>query len=280
MSGKLVFFDVDGTLWDEKRVIPQSTCEAFKKLRQNGHRTFICSGRAKGNICMPSLLELKFDGIIAACGAYAEVDGQIIYNRLVEREVVIRTVEAIRKYNLPSVLEGPVKHWVSDWGFEEDDYVHNLFEVMGDKAIVLKGCPSDIEMNKFAADVLVMTDYAKLKEELSDYYRFIEHGLTPDLYINRNDADDPRRIRGVIEAVPRDVDKGNGIRRVCEYLGVDLRDTYAFGDSVNDLEMFSAVGHSICMGNGSEKAKAAAEWVTESLHENGLYNALEKYGLL
>ena len=69
---KAVFFDIDGTLWDEKMQIPQSTKEALKRLRENGHYAFLCSGRSRSNIRSPRLLELGFDGVVAACGTHID----------------------------------------------------------------------------------------------------------------------------------------------------------------------------------------------------------------
>ena len=42
MGTKAIFFDIDGTLWDEKFQIPESTKKAFEMLKNNGHLTFIC----------------------------------------------------------------------------------------------------------------------------------------------------------------------------------------------------------------------------------------------
>ena len=78
---KLIFFDIDGTLWDERMKIPESTKETIKKLKENGHKTFICSGRAKSNINDEELLSLGFDGIVAACGNHVEMDGKILYEK-------------------------------------------------------------------------------------------------------------------------------------------------------------------------------------------------------
>ena len=46
----LIFFDIDGTLWDENMQIPDGTIETLKQVQQNGHKIFLCSGRARGNI--------------------------------------------------------------------------------------------------------------------------------------------------------------------------------------------------------------------------------------
>ena len=65
-----------------------------------------------------------------------------------------------------------------------------------------------------------------------------------------------------------------------EYLGINKEDTYAIGDSINDLEMLQCVGHGIAMGNATQVAKDVAEYVTTDIHEDGIYNALKHYGLI
>ena len=41
---KLLFFDIDGTIWDNRMNIPESTVWTIKKLKEKGYKTFICSG--------------------------------------------------------------------------------------------------------------------------------------------------------------------------------------------------------------------------------------------
>ena len=79
--GKYVFFDVDGTLWDEKMIVPESNKLAIKMLQENGHKAFVCTGRAMGNVNDPQFDEIGFDGFIAACGNHVEMDNKILYER-------------------------------------------------------------------------------------------------------------------------------------------------------------------------------------------------------
>ena len=65
-----------------------------------------------------------------------------------------------------------------------------------------------------------------------------------------------------------------------ECLGISRKDTFCFGDSVNDIEMLRAVGTGIVMGNGEPAAREAADYVTDPVAENGIYNALEHLGLI
>ena len=53
-----------------------------------------------------------------------------------------------------------------------------------------------------------------------------------------------------------------------------MKDSVAFGDSVNDLDMFRAAGFAVAMGNGSDEAKDASDYVSSSLHEDGISKAL------
>ncbi|MBO4506321.1 MAG: HAD-IIB family hydrolase [Lachnospiraceae bacterium] len=280
MNRKLVFFDVDGTIWDWKRVVPDSAREAVRRMRENGHMAFICSGRAKGNLRAPWLLDIGFDGMVAACGAYVELEGEILYNRIIEQPQVKKTVDVLNRCKMPFVLEGPQKHWVSNWGFDRDDYVANLYELLKDDAVTIGGYTEGIEINKFSADILGMTDYREIRATLDDYFDFIEHGVTPDLLLASEHKGKPLEILGVIEAVPKGLSKGVGLKLVCEKLGIAPEDTIAVGDSVNDLEMFETAGTAIAMGNATEAAKQAADWITTDIHEDGVLNAMRHFGLI
>ena len=63
MEKKVIFLDIDGTLRGFDGVIPESTKEAIRLARANGHETVVCSGRSLYQIDK-SILDLGFDGII------------------------------------------------------------------------------------------------------------------------------------------------------------------------------------------------------------------------
>lgn len=259
---KIVFFDIDGTIWDDDMNIPDSTVAAIRALRANGHKAFLCSGRSRGNIRAKKLFDIGFDGVIAACGNHVEMDGEVLYEKILEPELVQKIVKLCMEHRMPVVLEGPVKHWLSESGFENDPYVDYLIEAMGEDAIFLKEYTEDIYINKFSADVLSDTDYEAIKGALEDEFDFMMHDSV------------------VLECIPKGTSKATGIAWLCEHLGVAVEDTYGIGDSVNDLDMLEFVGHGIAMGNGSQAAKDAAEYVTASLHEDGIFHALKHYGLI
>ena len=260
---KYVFFDIDGTLWDENMIVPESTKLAIRKLQENGHKAFVCTGRAMGNVNDPQFDEIGFDGFVAACGNHVEMDGKILYERNMSYEDVKAIYDVSRQYQLPIIYEGSKFQWLDREGFEGDAYIEYIVENLKDAARFLDECDlEEIEANKFSALINENTNYPAVENELSGLFDFMDHG------------------DGIIEAVPKGTSKATGITWLCEHLNVPFEDTYALGDSINDLEMLSLVGHSIAMGNASQVAKDMSEYVTTHIHEDGVWNALLHYGLI
>ena len=85
---------------------------------------------------------------------------------------------------------------------------------------------------------------------------------------------------GISEFSVKGIDKGYGVRRALDKLGLSIHGTYAFGDSENDLPMASAVETFVAMGNAMPAVKARAAYVTDSVQNDGIVSALEHFGLL
>ncbi len=258
---KAVFFDIDGTLWDYHNVIPDSTVQAIRLLHENGHYAFICSGRARAYIQEPALLALGFDGIVAGCGTHVELDGRLIYEHYIEPELAVHTVETVRHYGFRPVLEGPEYLYLDLNEFAHEPYGQKLLNEMGDRLAYICDHYGSWRINKLSC----ATDHADREgcfAALQEYYTYLIH----------NSA--------VAEFVPKGHTKATGMQRMCEALGIDRTDTFSVGDSVNDLDMLTYAGHGIAMGDGTPEAKAAADYVTAPLMEDGIYRALAHYGLI
>ena len=83
-----------------------------------------------------------------------------------------------------------------------------------------------------------------------------------------------------IDITLKGVTKGDAITELIAKLGIDKKDTYAFGDADNDVEMMQAVGTGIAMGRHSEKVGEVASMVTGTVKEEGITMALKKLGLI
>lgn len=257
---KAVFFDIDGTLWNERMEIPESTAVALQKLKENGCYTFICTGRSRSNVRAPKLLELGFDGIVAACGTHIDFRGETIFTELLKPHQVEHALKVMRRYGISVVLEGPAYIYVDDKDFPDDPYVVYLRKELGDDVKPITGT-KEFEINKMSA-VLNGADYERVCEELGAAFDVIRHG------------------EELIEIGPAGHSKATGIQKVCEHYAIAKENTYAFGDSANDIDMLKFVSHGIAMGNGTDEVKEAAEYVTTDIMENGIQNGLKYYGLI
>ena len=75
-------------------------------------------------------------------------------------------------------------------------------------------------------------------------------------------------------------DKARGIRAMADYLGFDISETMAFGDGGNDRPMLCAAGIGVAMGNAVDEVKAHADYVTSTVDEDGVWNALRHFDII
>ena len=92
----------------------------------------------------------------------------------------------------------------------------------------------------------------------------------PQLYVTRTH---PRLVEGTAEGV----DKGSGLLRLCELVGVEPAHVLVIGDSDNDIPMLKAAGVAVAMGNASPGVKAVADWIAPSIDDDGAVIALERF---
>ncbi|MBQ8994652.1 MAG: HAD-IIB family hydrolase [Oscillospiraceae bacterium] len=89
-----------------------------------------------------------------------------------------------------------------------------------------------------------------------------------------------RTSEGITEFMDPRVSKGNALYTYCRENNIDLKYVLACGDMENDIPLMQIAGHSICLQNGSDEAKAAADFVTSKpVWEDGLGDYFLETGL-
>lgn len=259
---KAVFFDIDGTLWDRDMRVPKSCVSAIRRLREKGNYAFLCSGRSRAAIQGKELLEdIGFDGILAGCGTYGEYQGEIVFERKLSQQEIGRLLAGLKKYRIPAILEGKKYLYANKEEFGEDPYLSYLDRILKYGMLPLSEYQGRFDANKISADY-TRGDAGGLCRELSADFEFLFHETR------------------VVEIMPKGYSKASGIRRMCSHLNIAHEDTYAFGDSANDIAMLQYVKHGVAMGNAAEDVKAAADYVTSDLFDDGIQHGLEYFSLI
>lgn len=258
MDRKAIFFDVDGTLVDcaqGMNCVLNSTEEAIKRIKRNGHLAVLATGRPK-SFLNEEITKLDFDAYITSNGAYIELDGKAIYNRTIEEETLEDVVSMCRVEEMDHIFEGQELSYFSSFTSE------NMKRLLGAFSIKSSYLTDSWQIGEVSANKMVLIfDNEKQRELgmglLEDKFAFMRHpGLNSyDVYF-------------------KDCTKADGIKRFTEHLGISMDNTFAFGDGINDIEMIQTVKYGIAMGNANEKLKKVARFVTDDVFSHGIYNAL------
>lgn len=258
---KIMFFDIDGTLIPEdgSHEVPESTVRALALAKAAGNLLFVNTGRPAVNVG-DDVRSLGFDGYIYGCGTNIECDGKEIFYSTVEKRICTDTALMIRKCAASPMYErrdcvlfdfrARMLPMITD--------IRQSFAAQG-KNVDKSVDDSDFSFDKFIICFDEKTDLDTLRPYIEQNFSWIDRG------------------GGFAELVPYACSKATGIDRVLAYYGIDKADSYAIGDSLNDLPMLSAAGTSIAMGNG-KMLIPYADHVTDDIYADGIYNALEKFG--
>lgn len=266
----VLFFDVDGTLTffdpddmtdkDFSAVRPsRAVIEAFHRLRDAGHKAFICTGRPLWLIA-DSLRALEPAGIVAMAGATLEVEGRVVHEDCFDEDVIAELARRISVAGGEALFEtNGATYSLEPVGVEQSfllgaGVVHSVEEMRVDGRLrVGKVCLNAPNLARVAND---------------------------DGFIERNfelcNTGGENR-----ELSPKGIDKGVGVARALEYLGrADNARTFGFGDSGNDLGMIAVVETAVAMGNAMPEVKAVADYVTDDVAHDGTVTAMRHFGLI
>lgn len=256
---KALFFDIDGTLVSFKtHTIPQSTRDALKKLKANGHKIFIATGRPK--LLISQFCNLGFDGYVTMNGAHCFNDNNIdIYKGTIPNEDIEKLIAYYGTHSYPflCILN-------NDWFITHSN--KDVEEIC--RLIEIKTPP------------IAPLETARGKEvlEIMGYFpKQVEEEVFKDILTHC----EPLRWHPLFtDIVRKGISKSTGIDEMINYYGFDLKDTIAFGDGGNDMSMLKHVNMGIAMGNANERVKAVADYVTSTVDDDGIVNALKHLKLI
>ena len=259
---KVVFFDVDGTLLNWDYTVAESTRAAIALARANGVLCVVNTGRPYLHID-PLVKQIPMDGYICSCGQLV-LAGEELFHASLTVEETRRAVDLCRTHKLEVIYES------EEGMFFDEEYMTNPYIQRSKDHFGSVGVPVDGDI--FAEDFFVDKFSAWPGPESHDLDVF-EAEVTKF-------CDVIHRKGGLFECVKKGCSKKTGMDLFCEHFGIPNDNCYAVGDSTNDLIMLQHVPHSIAMGNAAREVKAACEYVTADITEDGIFKALKHYGLI
>ena len=255
---KIIFFDIDDTLRNSKTgFIPSTIPTIFKQLREKGILTGIATGRGIFGV-VPEIKALKPDFFVTLNGAYIEdKKGNVIYSNKIARDKVEEYIA-----------------WTKEVGID--------YGLVGSHEAKLSRRTEMISqaIDSIYPDLDVDPDFYQ-KEDIYQMWTFEDQG--DDLTLPENLSLTLRLVRWhehSSDVVPISGSKAAGVAKVVDQLGLKPENVMVFGDELNDLELFDYAGISVAMGISHEKIKEKADYITKTLEEDGIFDALEGFGMV
>lgn len=265
MSGKntsALFFDIDGTLVSFKtHEIPQSTVRAIAQAKANGVGVYISTGRPLQIITNLKSIEPYIDGYITTNGALCFVGSRVVCCNPIPKADVDALIADADKCNYAVLVVG-----------KSGVRLYNPKPVF-DEVFVRDLNVTNIDPSLPAADILGSEEILQLTPFFSAEH---EAELMPRL----SGCVSGRWHPAFTDITSRQADKGKGLEAMARFLGIDISQTMAFGDGGNDVAILRRAGIGVAMGNGGEPAKSAADYVTTSVDDNGVWNALKHFRVI
>lgn len=254
---KIVFFDIDGTLLDHDKNLSVKTKEAIHALKESGVYVAIATGRSP--FMFESLRkDLDIETFVSFNGQYVVFENEEIYTNPLKRTDLDKLMSFSKEKNHPLVF---MNEQTMKASVHYHDYIKESLESL---KFPHPEQDENFYVNRNVYQSLLFCDKAAQKDYFSEFgdFQFI------------------RWHRYSVDVIPKGGSKAVGIQKLIERLGFELKDVYAFGDGLNDIEMLQAVGTGVAMGNARDEVKEHAQFITKDVSEDGIWYGLKELNLI
>lgn len=257
-----VFFDADGTLIDERLGIfkaTEKTREAIRRLKQNGCLTGFATGRAA--FYLPEI-GVDFDCIVVCNGALVKSGDEVIFSNYLDNAEITDVIEFLHENGYAYCFENHNR------GFYNGKNPQYMFDMLNKFKIPAESF--ELCEDHKSIDIIKMMTFFETEQQFIALQKALEGKFIVGRHHSSFSAD----------IIKPGINKAVGIKAAIKHFGIDIEDTYAFGDDTNDLEMLREVGCGIAMTPHSPLLEEVADRFTGSVGEEGIYTALTELGLI
>lgn len=254
---KLLAFDFDGTLFDSMKQISEENLAFLRYAKSRGVELVPATGRLYNNL--PDSIKVLCRYFILSNGAsvYDSAEDRYLYEAPMSLELALE----IYRYGdtLPCIYDA----YLDNWGWMTRSMYENMDEYFPDKnyihTMLSKRTPVD-DLKTFIREkglpVQKIQFYFTDLDLRSEQITAVSQRFPGKLYVSTS-------LESNIEINSSDAVKGKALAALCAKLNISLEQVAAIGDGTNDLSMIEQAGTGICMCNGAEACKEAADLISE-----------------
>lgn len=269
MSGyQMIALDMDGTLLNSRKEITPKTAEAIRRAGRQGKMVVISTGRciAEMREYMEILSDVQYMICVSGALIYDCREKKVLYSNKIERNIISELLEAVRGRDIMIHLLGQESIVERDKIQYMDRYHMGIYRPLYEKVTT----PTEDIYGYFYRE-------QKAFEKVNFYHtsareREITRGAICHLPIELKNSEETS-----LECSVKGVSKGTGLQVLCRHLGIDPAAVIAVGDADNDIDILSAAGLSLAMGNADERIKNMCDAVLPDNDHDGCAEAIERY---
>lgn len=260
---KIVFFDIDGTLTNSNQEISNKTIETLNKAYKKGIEIVLCSGRTNSYVC--NYLKQINGARYAISSNGAEIYDLENKLNIFEDKMNFLEVKYLWDYckdnKMPMVLNTTYDRYANKYTLRLDSKVfvknidflsnENIFQIViaDNKYVNMQNLEKNIKSLKSTNVINYSHDYLNKLDTGNHWF----------------------------DIVKTNVNKGNAIKILLEKLNINPEYAICFGDSINDIDMFSECQIKVAMGNAIEVIKNKATYITDTNDNDGISKFFDKY---
>ena len=276
MNLKAITSDIDGTLINDNEELTDKTRKILLEAQRKGIKLFLASGRNEPEMLYyANLLEMgKYGGVlISSNGSFAKniETGQVYFDMELSIDDSNRILKDVDKFDIYPMIFIEDKLYcknIESRIINREGWEYNIVEYeasLGNYEIIECENLMDI-IDRPIKKILT----AGNKEYLLEIHDRISEPLVDD-YTCQFTGD------VYFEIIQKGANKGEAMKASLEKMGIDPKDTIAFGDHNNDQQMLEYAGLGVAMENATDLLKEASDFVGKSNNEDGIYEILKKY---
>ena len=268
MKVKLIAFDLDGTLLDDDKHLPAENLAALQAAKEAGILLVPATGRILKALPEELLSPGLFRYFIFANGAevYDLEEQKALHRARISPDLAVRLCEYMDRlpvlYDCYRGERGYMTAWMYEAApdfFETEPHILKLVKSLRLPVPELK--ENILAVNEPLEKLQMFFRPENMDERERQLQEIPEH--FPELIASSS-------LRNNIEINSAHAGKGNALRRLCDALGIDCRESVAFGDGLNDADMLRAAGRGCAMENAVPSLKESADVIVESNNDAGV----------